>query len=259
MIPVDLHLEGKVALVTGASYGIGAAVSAVLVAEGARVVGTSRNPPASSEGMRHLRADMTEVGSAELAVSVAIDTFGRLDAVVNNVGGGSIKHQGFRAHDDSDWAETLELALMTAVRTSRAALPHLLASANGVIVNVSSINGQVPWTVLSPYSAAKAAMDNLTVGLSREFAPLGVRVVGVAPGSVRTPLWMGPTGLAAQMAAATGSDPQTMFDNQTAEIPIGRFTEPEEVADLIAFLVSPRAATLTGTTVRIDGGLSTAV
>ena len=155
-------------------------------------------------------------------------------------------------------AEVLELNLMTAIRTTRAALPHLIEG-GGVVVNVSSVNGHLPSTSIYAYSAGKAAMDNLTVGLSHEFARQRVRVVGVAPGPVSTPLWLGPTGVAATVAARTGSDPQTVVDQTIAEIPIGRFTTPEEVGDLVAFLASARAGTITGTTIRIDGGITPSV
>jgi NAD(P)-dependent dehydrogenase (short-subunit alcohol dehydrogenase family) len=152
----------------------------------------------------------------------------------------------------------LELNLMTAIRTTRAALPHLIEG-GGVVVNVSSVNGHLPSTSIYAYSAGKAAMDNLTVGLSHEFARQRVRVVGVAPGPVSTPLWLGSTGVAATVAARTGSDPQTVVDQTIAEIPIGRFTTPEEVGDLVAFLASARAGTITGTTIRIDGGITPSV
>ena len=129
---------------------------------------------------------------------------------------------------------------MTAIRTTRAALPHLIQS-GGVVVNVSSVNGHLPGPSIYSYSAGKAAMNNLTVGLSLEFARQGVRVVGVAPGPVSTPLWLGPEGVAATVAARTGSDPQKVVDEAIAEIPIGRFTTPEEVGDLVAFLAKASA------------------
>jgi NAD(P)-dependent dehydrogenase (short-subunit alcohol dehydrogenase family) len=254
---MDLGLQGKVALVTGVSQGIGLACATSLLAEGARVLGTSRSAPPAVDGLTHLQLDMTSPGAAERAVAETVARMGAVDVLVNNVGGGRLS-TGFADESDADWAEVLELNLMTAIRTTRAALPHLVER-GGVVVNVSSVNGHLPSTSIYAYSAGKAAMDNLTVGLSQEFARHGVRVVGVAPGPVSTPLWLGPTGVAATVALRTGSDPQTVVDETIVEIPIGRFTTPEEVGDLVAFLASARAGTITGTTIRIDGGITPAV
>ena len=254
---MDLGLEGKVALVTGVSQGIGLACATSLLAEGARVLGTSRSAPPTVAGLTHVQLDMTKPGAAERAVDETVARLGSLDILVNNVGSGRLS-TGFADESDAHWAEVFELNLMTAIRTTRAALPHLVEG-GGVVVNVSSVNGHLPSTSIYAYSAGKAAMDNLTVGLSQEFARRGVRVVGVAPGPVNTPLWLGPTGVAATVAARTGSDPQKVVDEAIAEIPIGRFTTPEEVGDLVAFLASERAGTITGTTIRIDGGITPSV
>jgi NAD(P)-dependent dehydrogenase (short-subunit alcohol dehydrogenase family) len=253
---MELGLEGKVALVTGVSQGIGLACAQSLIAEGAQVLGTSRSAPPAVDGLTHLELDMTVPGAAEQAVAETVDRLGSLDILVNNVGIGRLKG-GFAAESDEHWAEFLEVNLMTAVRTTRAALPHLLGG--GVVVNVSSINGHLASPSLYAYSATKAAMNNVTVGLSQEHAKQGVRVVGVAPGPVSTPLWLGPSGAAATIAARTGSDLQSVVDEVSAEIPVGRFTTPEEVGDLVAFLASARAGTITGTTIRIDGGITPSV
>jgi len=250
---MDLGLAGKVALVTGVSQGIGLSCAESLLVEGAHVLGTSRSEPPARDGLAHLALDMTDPGAAEQAVAEAVERFGSLDILVNNVGIGRLT-AGFSAESDEHWAEFLELNLMTAVRVTRAALPHLL-DGGGVVVNISSINGQLPSPSLYAYSATKAAMDNLTVGLSQEYAGQGVRVVGVAPGPVNTPMWLGPSGVAASIAARTGSDPQSVVDEAIGEIPVGRFTTPDEVGDLVAFLASARAGTITGTTIRIDGGI----
>lgn len=254
---MDLGLDGKVALVTGVSQGIGLACARSLLGEGVRVIGTSRSAPPAVEGLTHLQLDMTEPGAAERTVAETVARLGGVDILVNNLGSGHLS-TGFADESDAQWAEVLELNLMTTIRTTRAALPHLVEG-GGVVVNVSSLNGHVPSTSLYSYSAGKAAMDNLTVGLSREFARHGVRVVGVAPGPVSTPLWLGPTGVAATAASRTGADPQTVVDEAIVGIPIGRFTTPEEVGDLVTFLASARAGTITGTTIRIDGGITPVV
>jgi NAD(P)-dependent dehydrogenase (short-subunit alcohol dehydrogenase family) len=253
---MDLGLTSKVALVTGVSQGIGLACAQSLIAEGAQVLGTSRSEPPAVDGLAHLALDMTDPGAAEQAVAAAVDRFGSLDVLVNNVGIGRLT-AGFAAESDEHWAEFLELNLMTAVRVTRAALPHL--ANGGVVVNVSSVNGHLPSPSLYAYSATKASMNSLTVGLSQEYASQGVRVVGVAPGPVNTPMWLGPSGAAATIAARTGSDAQTVVEQASAEIPVGRFTTPEEVGDLVAFLASARAGTITGTTIRIDGGITPSV
>jgi NAD(P)-dependent dehydrogenase (short-subunit alcohol dehydrogenase family) len=254
---VELGLSGKVALITGVSQGIGLACATSLIAEGVRVVGTSRTAPPPLRGLTHLPLDMSEPDAGERAVSQTIERLEALDIIVNNVGIGRLAG-GFADESDAHWQEVLDLNLMTAIRTIRAGLPHLL-DGGGVIVNISSVNGHLPSPSIYSYSAGKAAMNNLTVGLSQEYARQGVRVVGVAPGPVSTPLWLGPSGAAATVAAQTGSDPRTVVEETAAEIPIGRFTTPEEVGDLVAFLASERAAAITGTTIRIDGGITPSV
>jgi len=249
---VDLGLIGKVALVTGVSQGIGLACAMSMLAEGAHVAGTSRSAPPTVDGLTHIELDMLEPDAGERAVAATVEHLGGLDILVNNVGGATIR-TGFDDQADDEWSDVLALNFTTAVRATRAALPHLVER-GGVVINVSSVNGIRPSPSVYAYSAAKAAMDNFTVGLSREFASRGVRVVGVAPGPVSTPLWLGQTGAAATIAAQEGSDLQSVVDEVSAAIPVGRFTTAVEVGDLVAFLASPRAGTITGTTIRVDGG-----
>jgi NAD(P)-dependent dehydrogenase (short-subunit alcohol dehydrogenase family) len=254
---LDLQLQGRVALVTGASRGIGLAVAEELLREGVAVLGTSRTTPPTRDGLEHLAVDMQEPAASEQAVKACVDRFGRLDVVVNNVGSARIG-TGFASESDETWATFWQLNFMSAVRTSKAALPHLTKS-GGVIVNVSSINGAMPDSGIYSYSATKAAMDNLTVGLAREYARYGVRVVGVAPGPTSTPLWLGEYGAAAQASALGAGEPEAIVAEAEREIPMGRFSTPQEIAAAIAFLASPRAGTITGTTLRIDGGLTPTV
>jgi NAD(P)-dependent dehydrogenase (short-subunit alcohol dehydrogenase family) len=251
---MDLGLTGKVALVTGVSYGIGAAVADAFIREGAQVFGTSRSAPTHREGLAHLRLDMSQTDAGDKAVAACIQEFGRLDVLVNNVGSGRIG-TGFAAESDDVWQQFWDLNFMSTVRTTRAALQALTAK-GGVVVNVSSINGRLPESGIYAYSASKAALNNLTVNLAREYASRKIRVVGVAPGPVDTPLWLGPTGVAAQASALGAGDPDSIIANARKGVPIGRFSSAEEVADLIVFLASSRAGSITGTTVAVDGGIT---
>jgi NAD(P)-dependent dehydrogenase (short-subunit alcohol dehydrogenase family) len=254
LLGMDLGLTGRVALVTGVSSGIGAATADAFIREGARVFGTSRSVPQPRDGLAHACIDMSSTDAGDTAVAACVQEFGRLDIVVNNVGSGRIG-TGFADESDEVWEQFWKLNFMSAVRTSRAALPSLVAS-SGVVVNVSSINGHLPESGIYSYSASKAAMNNLTLNLAHEYAGRGVRIVGVAPGPVDTPLWLGPNGVAAQASALGAGDADSIIAGARKDVPIGRFSSAEEVGDLIAFLASPRAASITGTTVNIDGGIT---
>jgi NAD(P)-dependent dehydrogenase (short-subunit alcohol dehydrogenase family) len=175
--------------------------------------------------------------------------------LVNNVGVASPR-SSFLSISDDEWERVFNLTFFSAVRASRAVLPHLLAS-RGAIVNISSINARLPFPMVVDYSAAKAALSNLTKALSVEFAPRGVRVNAVAPGPVRTPFWTDPGGFADTVAAGSGVSAQTALDDTVPRnmgISSGRVTEADEVANLTVFLASPRAANITGAEFVIDGG-----
>lgn len=179
-----------------------------------------------------------------------------MDVLVNNLGV-TRPRSSFLDVDDAEWQRVFDLTFFSAVRTSRAALPHLLADNGGAIVNISSVNARLPFPMVVDYSAAKAALSNLTKALSEEFAPQGVRVNAIAPGPVRTPFWTAPGGFADVAAAGTGKSAKETLDEvvpQQMGISTGRITEPQEVAELSAFLASPRAANITGAEFVIDGG-----
>ncbi|MGL5816567.1 MAG: oxidoreductase [Phycicoccus sp.] len=259
---MDLELHGKVAVVTGAGKGIGLAIATAFVEEGVQVVAGTRTatPELTALTERHgtdvVIGDLaTPDGPAEL-VHQAVRRHGRIDVLVNNVGA-TAPRDGFLGVDDAGWRSVLDVTLLSAVRTTRAALPTMLDAGTGAVVNISSINARLPFPMVVDYSAAKAAMTNLTTALSEEFAPRGIRVNAVSPGPVRTPFWTAPDGFAHVMAAGSGTNAEAVLDEvlpQAMGISTGRVTEAREVADLVLFLASPRAANITGADVVIDGG-----
>jgi NAD(P)-dependent dehydrogenase (short-subunit alcohol dehydrogenase family) len=259
---MDLGLAGKRALVTGASKGIGLAITRGLVGEGARVVaGTHGNTDGLEElvatgEVRAERVDLaTELGPDQL-VRAALDD-GPLDVLVNNAGAVHPRLDGFTAVSDRDWLETWNLDFMAAVRTTRAVLPAMVEAHRGAIVNIVSVNAFLPDPAVIDYCAAKAALANFSKALSKEVGPRGIRVNTVSPGPVCTGLWLGAGGVAQTVAAAQGSSAQDVAAHQAAEAPTGRFTAPEEVADLVLLLVGERAGNVTGADFVIDGGLVT--
>jgi len=258
------ELGSKVAVVTGAGKGIGLAIARTLAARGAHVVGASRRPGSALHELPGpgrvltVAADLTDPDAAERLVTTAVEEFGGLDIVVNNVGSvGDAPHGSFLDVTDAQWRDAFERNVLTAVRVSRAALPHMTAG-GGAIVNIGSINASLPNPSIVDYAATKAALASLTKTLSMEFAPQGVRVNGVSPGPVRTPLWTEDGALADRIAAAMGTDRESAMAGMVAGLgglSLDRFAEPSEIAELVAFLVSPRASYITGSDIVIDGGL----
>lgn len=258
---MDLHLAGKIALVTGASRGIGLAITRALVAEGALVVAGARDGSAeltelaARSAVHPVLVDLTtRTGPGDLVAEV-VATHGRLDVLVNNVGALRPRLDGFLAVTDDDWDWALTINFLAAVRTTRAALPHLLDRAGASIVTVSSVNSFLPDPSVIDYCAAKAALASFGKSLSKEFGPRGVRVNSVSPGPVETDLWLGADGVAATVARESGLDPAAVARQAVAGTPTGRFTHPAEVADLVVLLASDRTANVTGSDFVVDGGL----
>jgi NAD(P)-dependent dehydrogenase (short-subunit alcohol dehydrogenase family) len=255
---MDLGLKGRAAVVTGASRGIGLAVTRGLVAEGVRVTAGALKSSAELDELagtgfvRVLEVDLAEPGGPDRLVAAAGD---RIDILVNNVGTAPARPAGFGKITDEDWQASLILNLMAAVRTTRAALPVMLAAGTGAIVNISSANAFLPDPAVMDYSAAKAALANFSKSLSREVGPHGIRVNTVSPGPVATDLWLGDHGVAATVSRATGARPQDVQSQAAHQMVTGRFSRPEEVADLVIILASDRTANVTGADIRIDGGL----
>jgi NAD(P)-dependent dehydrogenase (short-subunit alcohol dehydrogenase family) len=260
---MELNLTGKVAVVTGASKGIGLAIARALAEEGALVVaGSLHGSPeldllAERWRLHPVRVDLsTESGPAAL-VAEAVDRYEHLDIVVNNVGAVRPRPEGFLSVTDESWASTFAINLFAAVRTMRASLPYLVQRSRSAIVTVSSVNAVLPDPLVVDYSAAKAALSSVCKALSKEFGPRGVRINTVSPGPVETDRGLGGDGVAAEVARAHGTTPADVRAGAAAESVTGRFTRPEEVADLVLMLASNRTSNVTGADFVIDGGLIT--
>lgn len=260
---MELGLAGKVAAVTGAGRGIGLATVHALRREGAEVIAATRNPGAelTDTGATPVRADLAETEGAAELIATAERVHGRLDLLVNNVGGGArLGLAPFAQLNDVDWLDAWQTNLMSAVRTTRAALP-LLSVNGGAIVNVSSIGARKPEGPPLAYNVAKAALTAFSLGVAAELAQTGIRINTVSPGPTRTAMWESETGLGGRLAAALGAPIDAIVAGAPAQLGMltGRLSEPEEVADLICFLLSDRATNITGADYLIDGGATRSV
>jgi len=255
---MNIDLAGRSAVVTGASRGIGLAVTRALAASGARVTAGARTSSAElgklavDSGVVVIEADLADPAGPAGLVAAAGDP---VDIVVNNVGGAPARTGGFLSITDEDWLASLNINLMAAVRTCRAALPAMLAAGKGAIVNICSVNSVLSDPAVMDYSAAKAALASFSKALSKEIGGRGVRVNTISPGPVATDLWLGEHGVAATVGGATGTRPAEVASQAAAGMVTGRFSTPDEVAGLVLVLASDLAANVTGSDIRIDGGL----
>lgn len=252
----DLDLAGLRALVTGGTKGIGKAVVARLREAGAKVLASARaRPDTLAPDNLFVAADIATAKGCAAVIDATTEQLGGIDIVVHVVGGSSAPGGGFAALDDAEWQRALDQNLFPAVRLDRALLPKMIEQGSGVIVHITSIQRQLPLPESTlAYAAAKAALSNYSKGLSKEVGPKGIRVVRVSPGWVETDAAVR---MVERLAKAAGTDyaaAQKGLMNSLGGIPIGRPTKPHEVADLVAFLASPRAGAITGTEYVIDGG-----
>lgn len=247
---------GKRALITGGTKGIGGAIAQRLAAAGAMVATTARSP--LPEGQRpdlFVQADLSTASGVEQAVKEVAEHFGGIDLLVNNVGGSSASPGGFAVLDDDDWQIALNSNLLAAVRVDRALLPGMIARGTGVIIHISSIQRRLPrYEATLAYAAAKAALTTYSKGLSKEVGPSGVRVNTIAPGFIETPAAAALIHRLGAQQNVNAAIAREGLIRSIGGIPIGRPGLPDEVAELAAFLLSDRAASIHGAEYVIDGG-----
>jgi 3-oxoacyl-[acyl-carrier protein] reductase len=252
---VELGLKGKVAIVTGASRGIGRSIALGLAAEGCRLGICARGAERLEQTAEECRAagaevlalpvDATDASALEQFVEAVGQRYGQIDILVNNVGGGG--KDGFQETTDEDWAGAFDLTLWPAIRASRLAVPWMERQGGGAIVMISSIFGR-EWGGRPAYNVVKAAENALSKSMARQLAPKGIRVNAVAPGSIIFP--------GGSWQRRVDETPERMAEFVKQELPLGRFGRPEEVANVVTFLVSEAASLMLGACVNVDGGQS---
>jgi NAD(P)-dependent dehydrogenase (short-subunit alcohol dehydrogenase family) len=255
---MDLGLDGRVCVVTGASRGIGRATAARLAREGARVLMVARDAErleeaaASVEGAEWIAGDVTDAACDERIVATAVEQLGGIDVLVNNAG--TSAHVPLEELSDDDWRAQHELNVMAPMRLMRLAVPRMAEAGWGRVVNVSSSSGKRPGQSNVAYSVAKAGMLSLSRAFADRYAARGVLVNAVTPGPVATELWTGDGGLGDQAARAAGTSREEALEAAAGKLPLGRMGTAEEIADVVAFLCSERAGNVVGSAWSADGG-----
>jgi len=249
------ELSGKIALVTGGTKGIGKAIADKLASNGATVVVTARKPSEQEIEHHFIAADLTDSSNIVELTGKIIEKYGTLDILINNVGGTTSPAGGFQMLGDDDWNSDIELNLLASIRLDKAMVPKMIEKNSGVVIHISSLNGKIPlYQSNFSYGVMKSALNAYSKTLANEVAKNGVRVNTVSPGMVKTTAMETFLENYAQTIGKTVAEGSQQLMDSLGGVPLNRLAEPEEIANMVAFLVSDGASYITGANMLVDGG-----